>query len=398
MKICLVSYEFPPRILGGAGTYAELLAKGLSRLGVEVVVIASGERNVSSEKIFRLSVPDKAYLRQFLFMNAATKKLSALSKEIDFDLVHYNEPHMVRRSGLDLPTISTIHSSQLNEIGTMLRYAGSTLTTLQGLLDLTVRSPVGYIGDLLTAHKSNVIISPSRNLADLFSSNCFVDRRKILFIPNGVDLERFDRAGTDDSFLERHNLARGEYILCMGRLSATKGIQYLIEAFRWIKTKMKGECARNLKLAIAGTGDFEHVLKQQIDGLEGVVFTGFVDSAEAKKSICSNSLAVVTPSLYEAFPMVILEAMACSKPVIASGVGDIPMLIENGVNGFLVAPRDVKGLARSIETLCEDSELCRNMGSLNRSLVKENYTAEKMTARTVETYRRLVACESMTKT
>jgi glycosyltransferase involved in cell wall biosynthesis len=391
MKVCFVSYEFPPKILGGAGTYAELLVKGLSQIGVEIFVVAAGEKNVREEKIYRLNVPDKAYLRQLLFMNLASKTLRTLRRELDFDLVHYNEPHIVRKGNVDLPTISTVHSSQLNEINTMLRFAGSTLTTGEGLLDLAVRSPIGYLGDILTAHTSDVIISPSQNLANLFSSHCFVDRRKIRFIPNAVDLERFDGAKTDDTVLERHDIASGEYILYMGRISSTKGIQYLVEAFRWIKSKTKNRCSRNLKLVIAGTGSYEYALKRQINGLDGVVLTGFVDTFEAKKSIYSNSLAVATSSLYEAFPMVILEAMACSKPVIASCVGDIPMIVENGVNGLLVAPRDVKGLAQSIETLCSNPDLCRDMGSRNRSLVKENYTVEAMAAKTVETYRKLMA-------
>ncbi len=390
MKVCFVSFEYPPRILGGAGTYAELLVKALSRIGVEVFVLASGEKNALEEKICRLNVPDMAYMRQFLFMKLAAKTFSVLRSEHNFDLIHYNEPHMLRSRIGDLPIVSTVHSSQMNEINIMLRFAGSTLTTLGGFLDFTVRSPIGYIGDILTARVSDMIISPSLNLARLFSSQCFVDKGKIRFIPNAVDFEKLDCTKTDNTILEREGLEKDEYILYMGRISPTKGIQYLIEAFRWIKKKARTEWARNLKLVIAGAGGFERSLRRQATGLEGVIFTGFIDTIEAKKSLYSNSLALIVPSLYEAFPMVVLEAMACSRAVIATCVGDIPSIIENGVNGLLVAPRDVKGLAQDIVTLYNDLDLCGKMGVRNRILVKENYTIDKMAVKTLEIYRGLM--------
>jgi 1,4-alpha-glucan branching enzyme len=388
MKICFVSFEYPPRILGGAGTYASVLVKGLARIGVDVFVLAGGNRNTFEEKIYRLQISDQPYLRQYLFMHLASRKLRSLDKE--FDLIHFNEPHILGRSPLELPIVSTLHSSQLNEINMMLKFASFTLTTTKGVLDLAVRSPVGYLGDLLTGHNSDSIISPSKNLANLLATQCFIDRNKIHFIPNAVDLEEFDNARTEDTLLKKHGLVEEEYILFMGRLSPMKGLQNLVEAFRWVKNKKKLRQARNLKLVIAGTGAYEKTLRKQAGDLKDVIFTGFVATTEGRKTLYSNSLAVALPSLYEAFPMVALEAMAMRKPVIATRVGDIPMIVPEKVSGLLAAPGDVKGLAGNMETLCEDYSLRKQMGHQGRSIVEANYTVDILAQKTFNAYRELI--------
>lgn len=379
----MISFEYPPRILGGAGTYAELLVKGLRSIGIEVWVIASGNQTVSGESIHRLYVPDTAYLRQFLFIRSAEKALSCLNSQFGFDLVHYNEPHMVR-SLHKLPMVSTVHSSQLNEIRTMLKYPSLTLTTLKGLLDLGVRSPIGYVGDITAAHASDEIISPSSNLANLLSHDCFVSKEKIHFVPNAVDVQQLDRLPVDDAVLEDNSLVNGGYLLYIGRLSAVKGIHNLIEAFGRIGKK------KELKLVIAGTGDYDHALRRQAQKFCNVVFTGFVGSQEIKKSLYRNCLALMLPSLYEAFPLVVLEAMTYGKPVVASCVGDIPSIVKNGVNGLLVKPNDIDGLVQAIARLYEDPDLRKNMGLRNRSVIMGNFTVEKMATRTFQVYSKLM--------
>jgi glycosyltransferase involved in cell wall biosynthesis len=101
---------------------------------------------------------------------------------------------------------------------------------------------------------------------------------------------------------------------------------------------------------------------------------------------------VVLPSTVdEVFPMVILEAMACSKPVIATNVGGVPLLIEHGKNGFLSRPKNSKELARFIRALCEDPSLGRKMGLRGRKKVEEEFTVDRMTSETLKVYETLLA-------
>jgi len=384
MRVCFISFEYPPNTLGGAGAYAESLVKGLKGRGADVFTITRGDGHTSDQKIYRVPTSDVPYWRRIFFMKTAIGLFHKLNKLWRFDLVHFNEPHVIlERPGL--PTVCTLHSTQVNEIKTKLADL-ETLNTVVDIKDLILKSPVGSICDIFTAHSADKIISPSAHLARLIKSYCFVDERKICVVPNGIDLKAFDKIkDCDTDILSRYNLEVDNYVLFIGRLSVLKGVQYLIKAFQGIKK----ECA-NLKLVIVGTGDLEGYLRNLAHGIKNIVFTGHVDSSKIKKILYDNCVAVVVPSLYEAFPMVVLEAMACSKPVIASDVGDVPLLIKHRKNGFLVKPKDAYTIRKFIEILYENPDLKKNMGLSNRRLIEKEFVVDKMVSKTLKVYTSLL--------
>jgi len=380
MRVCFISFEYPPNILGGAGTYAETIVNGLKSRGVDVFVITRGEPNTYDHKTYRVPTSNVPYWRRLFFMNPAVNLFHELNKLLKFDLVHFNEPHMILGK-LNLPTVCTIHSTQVNEITLKLADL-KTLKTATDIKDLIFKSPVGSICDVLTAHATDKIICPSPHLARLIKSYCFVDEQKICVIPNGIDLEAFDKIKDYDAgVLSKYDLERDNYVLFIGRLSFFKGVQYLIATFR----RLKKEYA-NLKLVIVGTGDFEDYLRNLVHGTEDIVFTGYVGSLTTKKLLYGNCVAVVVPSLYEALPMVVLEAMACRKAIVASDAGGIPFLIRHGKNGFLAKPGDSKDLEKFIRILLEDVNLRKNMGSFGRKLVEKEFTVDKMVRETLRVY------------
>ena len=259
------------------------------------------------------------------------------------------------------------------------------LKTSGDIIDLILRGPIGGICDLLITHKANKIICPSPHLAQLIRSYCFADEKKICVIPNGIDLKTFDEVKDNDvSILSKYGLEKDNYVLFMGRLSFLKGVQYLIAAFRTIKKEFP-----NLKLAIVGKGDFEKFLRNLAYGMEEVVFIEYVDSLKVKKILYENSLIVVVPSLYEASPMVVLEAMACSRAIIASNVGSIPFLVKHGKSGFLSNPGDSKNLEKFIKILYSDWKMRKNMGSFGRKLVEKDFTDDCMVDQTLKVYKSL---------
>jgi glycosyltransferase involved in cell wall biosynthesis len=304
-----------------------------------------------------------------------------LDKLWNFDVVHFNEPHILLKKP-KIPSVCTFHSIQGNEMKQKLAEIGS-LKTVKDIEDLVLKSPLGSIFDIFTAHAADKIICPSPYLAELIKSYCLVDERKVCCIPNGIDFEAFEDKIDDesDSILSKYGLEKDNYVLFIGRLIFLKGVQYLIDAFKVVKKDYA-----NLKLVIVGAGGFEGYLRNLSQGIAGIVFTGHVDSFNARKILYRNCAFVVVPSLYEGLPTVVLEAMACRKAVIASRVGGIPLLIRHGQNGFLTKPGDSESLEKFIRILLEDADLREKMGSFGRRLVENEFTVDNMVDRTLKVY------------
>jgi glycosyltransferase involved in cell wall biosynthesis len=265
-----------------------------------------------------------------------------------------------------------------------LNIQGGSLRNLESIRDLLVKNPIGYLSDIVTCHVSNKIIGPCPDLIKLLKY-CFVDKEKVHVIPNGIDPEMFDRASGDAASPDLYALEKDNFVLYMGRLYSLKGIQYLIKAFQNLKKEHK-----LLKLVIAGTGDFEAYLRKIAQGTKDIIFIGYVGSMMIKKLLYENCLMVVVPSIYETFPMVVLEAMVCGKPIVASNVGGIPSMVKHGKNGFLVKPKDVRGLEIFISKLCADPNLRSKMGLLGRKSAEEEFTVDRMVDETLRVYESLL--------
>jgi glycosyltransferase involved in cell wall biosynthesis len=205
-------------------------------------------------------------------------------------------------------------------------------------------------------------------------------------IPNGFDTKTFDGTdSSDSSLLKRYNIENGNYLLYMGRLTCLKGVENLINAFLNIKKRFV-----DLKLIIAGSGDLESRLRNMARGNKDIIFTGFVDSLEVKKLLYENCLALIVPSLQEALPMVVLEAMICKAPVIASNIGGMHLMIEHGKNGFLIKPKDTESLEKYIKILYESPNLRKSMGFFGRERLEKEFTVDKMVSATLKVYDSLV--------
>lgn len=380
MRVCFISFEYPPNILGGAGTYAETLVKGLRRRGVDVFVISKGDEHDEGGRIFRVPTSNSVYWRRLFFMEPAVTLFHKLNDRYKFDLIHFNEPHIILEKP-KLPTICTLHSTQVNEIKLKLADSG-TLKTAVDIKDFILKGSIGSVSDVFTAHAADKIICCSPNLAELVKSYCLVDDGKIFCIPNGLEFEAFDKIDDEPaSILSKYDLEKDNYVLFIGRLSSLKGVQYLIDAFKVIKKDYI-----NLKLVIVGSGDFERYLENLSQGVAGIVFTGHIESLNVRTILYRNCAFVAVPSLYEGLPTVALEAMACGKAVVASGVGGIPLLIRHGQNGFLTKPGDSEGLEKFMRLLLENANLREKMGAFGRKLVEEEFSVDRMVCDTLKVY------------
>ncbi|MDT3696516.1 MAG: glycosyltransferase [Ignavibacterium sp.] len=204
--------------------------------------------------------------------------------------------------------------------------------------------------------------------------------KKIFVIPFGIDVERFrpiqvEKVSNDDCIL----------IGTIKTLETRYGIEFLIRAFSILKEKKLG---KKIKLLICGKGTLLDELKKltvELGLQDDTIFTGYINHDDVQ--IYHNKLDIyVAPSLEESFGVAILEASACNKPVVVSDVGGLPEVVDHGVTGFIVEPKNPVHLASAIEQLIIDPELRYEMGRKGREKVTEEYDWNKCVSDMVEHY------------
>jgi glycosyltransferase involved in cell wall biosynthesis len=200
---------------------------------------------------------------------------------------------------------------------------------------------------------------------------------KIKTIANGIDVRAFESAQPRTGLEFDGNRIVG----MVARLDLQKGFEYLLPAVRDLCSTFRG-----LKVVIVGEGPDRRAIESMIQhyGLQhDVVLAG--QQADMPAVYAAMDLFVL-PSLNEGLPMTILEAMASSRPVIATRVGAVPSVIIDGETGLLVAPRDSEGLRNAIARLLSDSDLRCRLGEQAHDWVSRNFTSEAMAAKYRQMY------------
>jgi len=199
-----------------------------------------------------------------------------------------------------------------------------------------------------------------------------------------VDADLFKPQSTLD-FQEKETLEGKRVVLYVGHFGLRKGIPYLIRAMK----RVAGEVPDSILVCVGGVppwlprGEYWEYLKRLIaeNGLTGKVL--LVDRIQNDKlpAYYSAASVLVLPSYYEAFPKVLIEAMACEKPVVTSRLGGTIDSVHDGVNGFLVKYGDPDELAGALIRILQDQKLGRKMGIAGRQLVLREFTWESVADR-----------------
>ncbi|MCK5676916.1 MAG: glycosyltransferase [Flavobacteriaceae bacterium] len=214
--------------------------------------------------------------------------------------------------------------------------------------------------------KADRILSTSHIMA---KETKLYTHKKIEVTPFGIDMEQFKPTKVKSVF-EKHDIVIGT----IKTLEEKYGIEYLIKAFKILVDQYQDA---PLKLLIVGGGSLEKELKQltkDLDIEDKTVFTGKIPFLEVPKYHNMLSVSVSVSILdSESFGVAILEASSCAKPVVVSNVGGLPEVVEDGVSGFVVPPRDEKETAKAIEKLILDKELRTQIGNRGRERVRKLY-------------------------
>ena len=204
----------------------------------------------------------------------------------------------------------------------------------------------------------------------------------VSLIYNGVDLERYDHQEPCCTLREEYGMLEGSQIVgVVARLEAEKGHPTLLEAWPTVVAEFP-----DAYLLVVGEGSRLESLQEQARELgiaERVVFTGRRDDIPAVTAALDIA---VLPSYREAQGLTILEAMALSRPVIASNVGGIPEMIDDGVTGILVPPHDADALSTAIGRLLRDHQLADTLGRAGHDLAHDRFCIEGMVSSIQEIY------------
>lgn len=217
---------------------------------------------------------------------------------------------------------------------------------------------------------SDKIVTPSRRFS-LDLSKVFPEyAAKTAFIHNCVDLAELETLGDGLS-----PLVEGSYLLCISAYKEQKAIDVLIDAIKCLDGQ-----ARSIKCVIVGSGPLRASLEERATGLgirDKIEFHGGKSRNEVGR-LLRDCLAFVLPSRFETFGIVILEAMAYRKPVIATAAGGIPEIVESGKNGVLVPVNDASELGAAIQSLLADESLRKSLAEEALHVLKTRFTKEHM--------------------
>jgi glycosyltransferase involved in cell wall biosynthesis len=365
MRICFISFEYPPFLIGGAGIYAIHITKELAKLGHEVHVISPIIRNqkmVSFEDtvfVHRIPTIHKRFLRAPSFWLNLTRKYSTLREEIGgFDVIHSNgmSDLSLSKQKVKEPRVTTVHH---------LAYSVSKpVSFTERLLELNGETGLASLFEKHVIHRADKIIAVSDFTKNDLLSTYSEQPSKIEVIYNGVCPADFTISPEEVIKTKAHfDLENKTTFLFVGRINdKRKGLPLLLKAF-----KILSERETFVKLMIVGSGDQTSVraLVELLGLQKYVVFTGYVTDKLLKMIYCACDVFVF-PSMLEGFGLVVLDAMASGKPVVCMNRGAIPELVRDGVNGLLVNKPDPRELATAMAFFVDHPSTITEMGQRNR--------------------------------
>ena len=352
MKIALVSpYDFA--YPGGVTNHISSLEHYLTKMGHKVKVIAPSSKEVAifGDRFIPVGkprpVPSSGSIARVTISLRLAPRIKAILDEEKFDIIHLHEPLC--------PMLCTtvLRLSQTANVGTFHAY---------GAIGYSLVKPLNTILLKRWFRKLHGKIAVSKPAMELVNKHFPGD---YTVIPNGVDLDCFSSGVSPiDEFGD------GKInILFVGRLEKRKGLDYLLEAHKHIKQEIP-----NSRLIVVGPGTrLRNKYEKRVarNGLKDVVFVGCVSHDELPRYYKTADIVCAPATGKESFGIVLLEAMALGKPVVASNIDGYASIMTHGAEGLLVPPKDEKALAQALLSLMESKSLRQQMGVRGRLTVAD---------------------------
>ncbi len=373
MKIGLVSpYDYP--YPGGVTEHICHLATEFRKRGHEVHVIApqsAGQRGQTEEVVHAVGavvpIPINGSVARISLSLRLARRVKEILEREQFDVLHLHEPLLPA-----LPLTVLRYSHAVN-VGTFHAFAQSHLGYFYGkpILRYFVRKLHGRIA-----------VSPS---ARDFIAEYFPGEYEI--IPNGIDYDRFACPAPP---FEKYAKS-GPNILFVGRLEKRKGLKFLLRAMVGVWDHFP-----SARLIVVGTGPLLEDYRRLVESrrLENVEFVGFVPSDDLPRYYQSCDIFCAPSTGQESFGIVLLEAMASGSPIVASDIDGYRSVVNHGVEGFLVPPKDEQALALCLVRLLSDADLRKKLGQAGRRKAKQ-FSWDKVASQVLAFYDRAILVRSI---
>lgn len=390
-RVLMLSWEYPPVVVGGLGRHVHALATSLATIGHEVTVVTrhapgspleelrEGVRIVRAPQdppLFTLSTPT-LLAWTMAFNHTLTRAALRAAESYEFDVIHAHDwlvthTAVTMAEHLDLPLVATIHATE----------AGRHQGWLPEDLNRSIHSVEFWLG-----HRASRVLVCSEYMKWEVTRLLELNESKVEVIPNGVDSKVWKATAAAVKKARALYAEKGPLVGFAGRLVYEKGVQDLVEAVPKLRADHPG-----LKVVIAGDGPYREELQDACRKhrvTDTVDFTGFLSERELPAMLAATN-ATVVPSLYEPFGMVALEAASAGAPLAVSATGGLAEIVQPGVTGVTFPHSDPAALADAVGALLAEPIRAKAIAKRALAMVGERYHWQGIAAQVGETYERTI--------
>ncbi|AEB45766.1 MULTISPECIES: glycosyltransferase family 4 protein [Micromonospora] len=391
-RILMLSWEFPPVLVGGLGRHVHALSVALVAAGHEVTVVtrhAEGaplEEYVDGVRVVRAAedpvtfplATESLLAWTMAFNHTLTRAALRAVSTGGYDVIHAHDwlvahTAMTLREHLDLPLVSTIHATE----------AGRH----QGWLPEEMNRTIHGVEQWISTESTRVVVC-SGYMRDEVTGLFGVPAGRVDVVPNGVEPHRWRVPASAVAQARARFAGDGPLVTFAGRLVYEKGVQHLLAGLPRLRDRHPG-----LRAVIVGDGPYRGELEADVHRLglaDTVSLPGFLGGTDLPAVMAASDCFAV-PSIYEPFGMVALEGAAAGAPLAVAETGGLAEIVEPGVTGVTFRPHDPEALTDAVHTLLADTEHARALARRARAMVHEKYGWAAIASRTASAYASAIA-------
>jgi starch synthase len=385
MRIAVLTREFPPEVYGGAGVHVEFLVRELRRL-IDVDVHCFGSPRAEPGVHAYATPPALTGANAALQTLGVDLEIAAALGEVQLAHSHTwyaNLAGVLAAQLHGIPHVLTAHSLEPQRPWKAEQLGGGYR--------------ISSWAERQAYETADAIVAVSRGMrADVLASYPFVDPARVHVIHNGIDTELYAPA-TESDALARHGIDPARpFVVFVGRITRQKGLAHLLAAASALDPRIQLVLCAGAPDTPEIAAETEAAVTRLAAQRTGVVWIRDMLPRPEVSQLLTHATVFVCPSVYEPLGIVNLEAMACETAVVASAVGGIPEVVDDGVTGLLVPLLGTSdeqfedALARAINELCADPARAAAMGRAGRVRAEQEFGWDAIARRTVELYATLI--------